>query len=49
VTLAGVALPAPGQRVVALGPEGELVAVLEVRPGRTLQPLRVLRSLAAPG
>lgn len=48
VTLAGVALPAEG-RVAALGRAGELVAVLEVRPGRRLQPLRVLGSLADPG
>ncbi len=48
VTLAGVALPAEG-RVAALGRGGELVAVLEIRPGRRLQPLRVLGSLADPG
>jgi tRNA pseudouridine55 synthase len=48
VTLAGVALPSEG-RVAAVGPAGELVAVLEIRPGRRLQPLRVLRSLAEPG
>jgi tRNA pseudouridine55 synthase len=41
VTLAGVPLPAEG-RVAALGHAGELVAVLEIRPGRRLQPLRVL-------
>ncbi len=38
----------PGTRVAALDPSGELLAVLEVRPGRHLQPLRVL-SVAAPG
>jgi tRNA pseudouridine55 synthase len=48
VTLAGVPLPAEG-RVAALGRAGELVAVLELRPGRRLQPLRVLGSLADPG
>jgi tRNA pseudouridine55 synthase len=48
VTLAGVALPAEG-RVAALGRSGELVAILELRPGRRLQPLRVLGSLADPG
>jgi len=48
VTLAGLSLPPEG-RVAALGPGGELVAVLEIRPGRRLQPLRVLRSLAEPG
>ena len=48
VTLAGVALPGEG-RVAALGRGGELVAVLEIRPGRRLQPLRVLGSLADPG
>jgi tRNA pseudouridine55 synthase len=48
VTLAGVTLPPEG-RVAALGPGGELVAVLEIRPGRRLHPLRVLRSLAEPG
>jgi tRNA pseudouridine55 synthase len=44
VTLAGVALPPEG-RVAGVGPGGELVAVLEIRPGRRLQPLRVLHSL----
>jgi tRNA pseudouridine55 synthase len=39
----------PGTRVSALGPGGELVAVLEARPGRRLHPLRVLRSVAPPG
>jgi tRNA pseudouridine55 synthase len=48
VTLAGVALPPEG-RVAAVGPGGELLAILEIRPGRRLQPLRVLRSLAEPG
>jgi tRNA pseudouridine55 synthase len=32
----------PGSRVAALDPEGELLAVLEVRPDGTLHPLRVL-------
>lgn len=48
VTLAGVSLPPEG-RVAGVGPAGELVAVLEIRPGRRLQPLRVLRSLAGSG
>jgi tRNA pseudouridine55 synthase len=34
---------APGTRLSALDPTGELVAVLEVRPGRRLRALRVLR------
>lgn len=42
------ALP-PGGRVAALDPAGELVAILEVKPGRRLQPLRVLGSLAPQG
>jgi tRNA pseudouridine55 synthase len=33
----------PGSLVSALAPGGELVAVLEVHPGRRLRPLRVLR------
>jgi len=48
VTLAGLALPPEG-RVAAVGVRGELVAILEIRPGRRLQPLRVLGSLAEPG
>jgi tRNA pseudouridine55 synthase len=40
---------ATGSRVTALEPGGEMVAVLEMRPGRRLHPLRVLRSLAPPG
>jgi tRNA pseudouridine55 synthase len=40
---------ANGSRVTALEPGGEMVAVLEMRPGRRLHPLRVLRSVAAPG
>ena len=35
---------APGTRLAALDPGGDLVAILEVRPGRRLRPLRVLRS-----
>jgi tRNA pseudouridine55 synthase len=31
-----------GERLCALGPGGELLAILEVRPGRRLRPLRVL-------
>jgi len=34
----------PGTRLAALDPGGDLVAILEVRPGRRLRPLRVLRS-----
>jgi tRNA pseudouridine55 synthase len=33
----------PGTRLAALDPRGELVAILEVRPGRSLRPVRVLR------
>jgi tRNA pseudouridine55 synthase len=40
---------ANGSRVTALEPGGEMVAVLEMRPGRRLHPPRVLRSVAAPG
>jgi tRNA pseudouridine55 synthase len=40
---------APGRRVSALEPGGELIAVLEASPGRRLRPVRVLRSLATPG
>jgi tRNA pseudouridine55 synthase len=47
VALQGSALT-PGERVAALAPDGDLVAVMEVQPGRRLRPLRVLRSLAAP-
>lgn len=36
----------PGERVAALEPGGELIAVMECRPGRRLRPLRVL-SVAA--
>ncbi len=32
----------PGTRVAALDPAGELIAVMEARPGRRLHPLRVL-------
>ncbi|MBW2269589.1 MAG: tRNA pseudouridine(55) synthase TruB [Deltaproteobacteria bacterium] len=38
----------PGTRVAALDPSGVLLAVLEVRPGRRMHPLRVL-SVAPPG
>ena len=48
VTLVGLALPPEGH-VAAVGSGGELIAVLEIRPGRRLQPLRVLHSLAGPG
>lgn len=34
---------APGTRLAALDPTGELLAIVEVRPGRRLRPLRVLR------
>jgi len=37
-----------GWRVAALDPAGELLAVMEVMPGRRLKPLRVLQSVAAP-
>jgi tRNA pseudouridine55 synthase len=39
----------PGSRVAALEPGGQLLAVLEVRPGRRLHPLRVLPPLAPQG
>jgi len=39
----------PGQHVAALEPGGQLRAVLEVRPGRRLQPVRVLPLLAREG
>jgi tRNA pseudouridine55 synthase len=37
-----------GRRVAALEPGGELLAVMEVLPGRRLKPLRVLQSVAPP-
>ena len=37
-----------GNRVAALEPGGELLAVMEVIPGRRLRPLRVLQSVASP-
>ena len=37
------------ERVSALEPGGELIAVLEACPGRRLRPVRVLRSLATSG
>ncbi len=40
---------ATGSRVAAVEPNGELLAVLEMRAGRRLRPLRVLRSVAQPG
>lgn len=53
VEIAALAPPlrrlATGSRVAALEPSGELVAVLEMRAGRRLHPLRVLRSVAPPG
>ena len=39
---------AAGGRVAALEPNGELLAVMEVLPGRRLKPLRVLQSVAPP-
>ena len=39
---------AAGALVAALEPAGELLAVMEVLPGRRLRPLRVLESVAAP-
>jgi tRNA pseudouridine55 synthase len=39
----------PGSLVAGLEPGGEFLAVLEVRPGRRLHPLRVLGSLASRG
>jgi len=37
----------PGGRVAAVEPGGELLAVMEILPGRRLQPLRVLPPVAA--
>ena len=34
--------PRPGRRVAALGPDGRLLAILDVRPDRRLHPVRVL-------
>jgi tRNA pseudouridine55 synthase len=39
----------PGSRVAALEPGGRLLAVLEVRPGRRLRPVRVLPPVAPQG
>jgi len=39
---------AAGGRIAALEPGGELLAVMEVLPGRRLKPLRVLQSVAPP-
>jgi tRNA pseudouridine55 synthase len=36
----------PGTRMVAHDPEGQVVGILEVRPGRRLRPLRVLEPFA---
>ena len=36
----------PGSQLAALDPAGELVAILEVQPGRRLRPLRVLAPVA---
>jgi tRNA pseudouridine55 synthase len=36
------AAPVPGTRLAALSPGGDLLAVVEARPGRRLQPLRVV-------
>lgn len=41
--------PQPGTRVAAVDGEGELVALMEVRPDRRLYPLRVVRSVAPQG
>jgi tRNA pseudouridine55 synthase len=39
----------PGGRVAAMEPGGEMLAVMEVLPGRRLKPLRVLQSVAPAG
>jgi tRNA pseudouridine55 synthase len=39
----------PGSRIAAIEPGGRLLAVMEVRPGRRLHPLRVLPPLAPQG
>jgi tRNA pseudouridine55 synthase len=41
--------PAPGTRVAALDEQGQLVALMEVRPDRRLYPLRVIQSVAPQG
>ncbi len=41
--------PLPGTRLAALDADGELIALVEVRPDRRLYPLRVLRSVAPQG
>jgi hypothetical protein len=41
--------PAPGTRVAAVDEQGELVALMEVRPDRRLYPLRVIQSVAPQG
>jgi len=38
-------VPRPGDRFSAMSPAGELLAILELRPDRKLQPLRVLGAL----
>jgi tRNA pseudouridine55 synthase len=39
----------PGTRIAAVEPEGELLAVMETRPGRRMRPVRVMQSVASPG
>ncbi len=45
--VAGATARAPGERLAAVDPTGELIAVLEVAKDRRLKPLRVLGHLAA--
>ena len=45
--LAGGRSPvAPGTRLAAIRPDGELLAIMEMQPGRKIRPLRVLRRVA---
>jgi tRNA pseudouridine55 synthase len=45
---ASVPPQAPGTRMAAHDAAGEVVAILELRPGRRLKPLRVMESFAGP-
>jgi tRNA pseudouridine55 synthase len=49
IRASGSPAPVPGARLAAVGPGGELIAILQARPGRILRPIRVLRSLAPAG
>jgi len=43
------AAAAPGTKIAALEPGGELLAVMEMRPGRRIRPVRVLKSAGGSG